>query len=458
MPQAFDAKQSVHDRTVEQWVDYIQTLHHREIELSLDRVARVYKRLYPDGLTCKIISVAGTNGKGSTAEIIASIYHQAGYKVGKFSSPHLLDFTERYSLNSENVSEAALLDAFAKIEQVRADIPITYFEFGALLAIEIFSSAEVDVAVMEVGLGGRLDAINILDADVALITSISIDHTAWLGDTIELIAAEKAGIARTDKPCIVGMRTPANSIVNHCNAIKAQLHTVGQGFDFILGDDDQSWSWFSNETERQLSQIPLPFSQAGVQLSNAAIAIQAVDLLNESLAVTDHAIVSGIDKASILARCQIINDQPLTILDVAHNQASVKRLRQFVDRQITAKSIHNGKVYAVCGMLQDKEIQQSLACLFDLVDYWHLASINNERGADADHLHSQLVNVSKEEQNIDLTFDQANVTKHENVIKAYEKLSKMVTHDDILIVFGSFFVAGDILSFLNKQEKLNNKI
>ena len=430
-------------RTVNEWVDYIQTLHHREIELSLERVNQVYRRLYPQGLNYKVISVAGTNGKGSTAEIIASIYNQSGFKVGKFSSPHLIEFGERYCINGHNASDRALMDAFTKIEQARADIPITYFEFGALLAIELFSTARVDVAVMEVGLGGRLDAINILDADVSLITSISIDHTAWLGDTVELIAREKVGIARSRKPCIVGIREPAKSIVGHCKNIDADLNILGQEFDYQAEDDDQSWSWRSKQTSRELTQLPLPFSQSGVQLSNAAIAIQAIESLSEFLFVDNQAIADGLEKAKILARCQIFNKSPLSILDVAHNESSVQRLRFFIDRQLALQSKQRVKVFAICGMLQDKEIAKSLSCLDGLVTDWHFATINNERGASADYLQNQLNSISD--------MSTKAITKHECVVKAYEEVLKMLTDEDILIVFGSFFVAGDILNIIAKH-------
>ena len=431
------------DRTVSEWVDYIQTLHHSEIELGVERVSKVYRRLYPDGMPCKVISIAGTNGKGSTAEIIASIYHQAGYKVGKFSSPHLIDFGERYLINGANASDQGLLDAFVKIEQARADIPITYFEFGALLAVELFCTAKVDVAVMEVGLGGRLDAINMLDADVALITSISIDHTAWLGNTIEKIAYEKVGIAREASPCVVGIREPAQSIIDYCDEIKSDLQVLGKSFDYQFEEGANQWSWQSNQSSRNLTQLPLPFSQSGVQLSNAAIAIQAVDLLNDTLLVSDQSIVDGIAKASILGRCQVFSQKPLTILDVAHNESSVQRLREFIDGQRRSKNMKQGHVYALCGMLKDKEVAQSLVCMAGLVDHWHLATIHNERGADAYYLQEQLNSVD--------TKSNKTISLHDSVNIAYDDVLKIVKPDDILIVFGSFFVVGDILKSTNKH-------
>ena len=434
------------ERSVQQWVDYIQTLHHREIELSLDRVRQVYQRLYPLGMSCKVITVAGTNGKGSTAEIIASIYAQSGCRVGKFSSPHLVDFAERYSINGSNVSNQALLDAFVKIEQARAEIPITFFEFGALLAIELFSAAEVDIAVMEVGLGGRLDAINIIDADVAIITSISIDHTAWLGNTVEEIGREKAGIARANRPCIVGIKQPPQSIIEYCAEIGANMQLLGRDFDYQESTEvTDSWFWSSAVLDKELGNLPLPFSQAGVQLSNASLAIHAVSLLNDELAVTDEQFAKGIEAASILARCQVVSESPLLILDVAHNESSMTRLRTFVDQKIASKGGRTDTtVYAVCGMLQDKEISKSLSCFLGLVDHWSFVTIDNERGASAEYLSSVFNEVSANEPS------SVSVNTYDKIAEAYYQVSKELTSNDILVVFGSFFVAGDILKLINK--------
>ena len=199
--------------TLGQWVEYIQTLHHREIELSLDRVREVYLRMYPNGLRYKIISLSGTNGKGSTAELLASVYRSSGYKVGKFTSPHLVNFNERFNLNGNAIDNERLLDAFSAVEKNRQQTPITFFEYGTLLAIELFAKSQVDVAIMEVGLGGRLDSVNILDADLSIVTSISVDHTSWLGNTVEEIAFEKVGIARKGKPLVLGLRKPPQNMI-----------------------------------------------------------------------------------------------------------------------------------------------------------------------------------------------------------------------------------------------------
>lgn len=451
---------SLNTRSLEQWVDYIQTLHHSEIELGLERVSEVYRRLYPDGVNYKVVTVAGTNGKGSTCELLASIYRCEGYRVGKFSSPHLIDFGERYQINRLNAAADILLPAFVKIEEARAEIPITFFEFSALLAVELFSRAQVDIAIMEVGLGGRLDAINVVDADVAIITSISIDHTAWLGNTIDAIAYEKAGIARTGKPCVVGIENTPQSIVNHCYDIAAQLFVLGRDFDYLYADETvNEWSWRSQET--QFSGLPLPFSQSDVQLSNAALAIFTTQLLANQLPMSSDSIVAGLSQATILARCQLVSSKPLVVLDVAHNESSVLRLRKFIDLQRRISMSDDGgsntidssgrvkpKVVAVCGMLKDKEVSKSLACLLSMVDQWHFATIDNERGASADYLRTQLEMANVSSQGAGSSADILVVNCHSTVEQAYNAAQQTLLENDTLVVFGSFFVAGDILRLL----------
>jgi len=429
--------------TIEQWFDYIQTLHSSEIELGIERVNEVYRRLYPAGMACKIISVAGTNGKGSTSELLSSIYHQAGYRVGKFTSPHLIDFGERYVINGCNAGEQAMLAAFNKIESVRGNTPITFFEYGALLAVELFSAAKVDVAIMEVGLGGRLDAVNMLDADLSIVTSISVDHTAWLGSSIEGIAREKVGIARANKPCVVGIEKTPQSIVDYCVEIGAQLHTIGQQFGFTYDSQKaEQWDcWFDDQTS--LAALPLPYQQDGVQLSNASVALQAVKLLLNSLPVTNESIYDGVRKAVILARCQVLSVEPLIVLDVAHNESSVTRLKSFVLNKLKAAEPCIN-VTAVCGMLKDKEIASSLAILAPIVDQWHFAGIDNERGASAAYLKQELA-LSAE---MPVGVPSEGITCHDKIITAYNHALKTIKPNDVIIVFGSFFVAGDILRSL----------
>ncbi len=436
--------------SISEWVDYIQTLHVREIDLSLERVRKVTLALYadmcPQGRPFKVISVAGTNGKGSTCEIIASIYRAANIKVGKFSSPHLVRFNERFSIDGFDANDHQLLDAFKTVESARGDTPITYFEYGFLLAIALFLNEKVDVAVMEVGLGGRLDAVNVLDADVAVITSIALDHTAWLGDTLDEIAFEKSGIARNFKPCVVGVREPQQSMLDHLNNIDAKQVLIGKHFDFTgLIKDAKSQvapSWSYDAEGLTLKELPLPFGQAGVQLSNASLAIAAVEQLGNDINVEDHHYRTGLDRAKLAGRCQLISSKPFVVLDVSHNEASIKRLNEFIESLDVA-----GQVIAVCGMLQDKQIVASLSRILSSVSQWHLATISGERGSSAAQINACLEQAC----NASGAGKPDLIALHDNAVKAYNKANETLTSDDCLLVFGSFYVVGDIISLLESS-------
>jgi len=439
-------------RTLDQWIDYIQTLHHRQIDLSLERVHEVYLRLITDGAPFSVITIAGTNGKGSTAEILSSIYCAAGVCVGKYSSPHLVRFNERYLINGSAVDDRQLLAAFEKVERVRGDIPITFFEFGTLIAIELFRNNNVDIAIMEVGLGGRQDAVNILDPDVAIVTSISKDHTAWLGDTIDDISYEKIGIARAETPCIIGIEKPSKRMTDYCDEIKANSLIVGQDFSYKLNGelnqktDELTWQWHNSEIDYQ--NLPLPFGQTGVQLSNASLAIQAIECMQNVFSVESETIRQGFIQASLAARCQIVSQDPLIVLDVSHNVSSVQRLVDFVSKQAQGRKAGStqDKFSVVCGMLKDKEIAASLSLVSPMVDQWYLASIEHERGSDSDHLSEIVKHIEPNSQ----------IKTYANVREAYKQAVANLKKCDTLVVFGSFFIAGDILKFLSETDNLSN--
>jgi len=423
-------------RTLQQWVDYIQTLHHRQIDLSLDRVRKVYLRLIPADTPFTVISIAGTNGKGSTAEMLSSIYTQAGYNVGKYTSPHLVYFNERYLINGQMVDDAELLAAFEKIEAVRGDVPITFFEFGTLIAIELFRQADIDIAVMEVGLGGRKDAVNVLDPDVAIITSISIDHTAWLGDNTDDISYEKVGIARPEVPCIVGINQPSTRITDYCDEIGANCLIVDQNFSYALSEQAEpaSWQWQNGRADYQ--NLPLPFGQTGVQLSNASVAVCAIECLQNKHVVKEGDVQKGLAQASLAARCQLISKDPLIVLDVSHNVSSVQRLVNFVRNQLQPADT---KISVICGMLNDKEVEASLSLISPIVKNWHLVTIDHERGSSSDQL-AEIVH------SIDASVQ---INTYANVKQAYQQVTNNLKNGDTLVVFGSFFIAGDILTILS---------
>lgn len=440
------------------WLEYIQSQHVREIDMSLARVQQVYQRLLPKGLQCKVISIAGTNGKGSTAELLSSIYHNAGYRVGKFTSPHLLVFNERFEVSGVPVADDIILTLLPRIEQVLDKITLTYFEYCTLLAILIFAESSVDIAVMEVGLGGRLDSVNVLDADVSIITNISIDHTDWLGDSIELISLEKAGITRPGKPCVIGMHEPPQVMLDFLAQNNVPIWRRSVHFDVEFSSDlpndsfsdpssissgnssenssgnKGSWCW-QNETQT-LDQLPFPFQQNDVQIDNAAAVIQAIQLLNDDLPIRHAQLSAGISSAVLAGRCQIIQTSPLIIVDVSHNEASVARLANFIKQQP-----FGGKCYAVCGMLEDKKIAQSLKQIAPSIDVWSIGTINHPRGADARHLAQELhasLGVAKD--NLIETSD--------SIVKAYDKVVSQLFKDDCLVVFGSFFVVSDIIAHI----------
>jgi dihydrofolate synthase/folylpolyglutamate synthase len=421
-------------RSVAQWVDYIQTLHHREIELSLQRVRDVFLRMFPDGLPYKVISLSGTNGKGSTAELLASIYRQAGYQVGKFTSPHLVKFNERFNLNGESIDDLRLLQSFERVEAHREDTTITFFEFGTLLAIDLFASSQVDIAIMEVGLGGRLDSVNILDADVSVVTSISIDHTAWLGNTIEQIAFEKVGIARKGRPLVLGLTEAPDSMLNYASNIAAQVSQIGQQYDFEELNGDDTWQW--KASKMTLDNLPLPFQQRGVQLSNCSAALEAIRLMSSIFPVDKASICKGIEKARILGRCQVLKHNPEIILDVSHNQSSVARLSEFLGANLS--SAFDGRTVAVCGMLRDKEIAISLEQINNQVDEWHVATIHNDRGSLASEISAVLSSMSV-----------SRVCQYDCVEDAYDAALGTLTVNDRLVVFGSFHIVGDILDHVS---------
>ncbi|GAA6138418.1 bifunctional tetrahydrofolate synthase/dihydrofolate synthase [Arenicella sp. 4NH20-0111] len=416
--------------SVEAWVDYIQTLHAREIDLSLERVDLVYRSLFPAGVPFKVISVAGTNGKGSTSELLLSLLLESGFCAAKFTSPHISHFNERFNVGGIDVADEALLSAFRLVEETRGDVAITYFEYGVLLACIIFAQANVDIAILEVGLGGRLDAVNVVDSDIAIITSISLDHTDWLGDTLEKIAFEKVGIARESAPCVVGVRKPQKSMMNHLASIKAVPNVLEQEFRGSLVETN-SWEYSSEHST--VGNLPLPFGQSGVQLDNACLAIRALELLDPHLLANTESIASGIGRAALVGRCQIISEHPLIVLDVAHNEASVERLSNF----LAARNIA-GRIVGVCGMLKDKEIGVCFEILSDQIDVWHFAGIDAPRGASAEYLLSVLRGSRS-------LFSGGSASIHNNVTQAYKAAMVQLREDDCLVVFGSFYIAGDII-------------
>ncbi|MFZ4258181.1 bifunctional tetrahydrofolate synthase/dihydrofolate synthase [Raoultella terrigena] len=353
------------------WLSYLEHLHSKTIDLGLTRVNEVAGRMAVVKPAPFVFTVAGTNGKGTTCRTLESVLMAAGYRVGVYSSPHLVRYTERVRVQGEELPEAAHTASFAEIEAARGEISLSYFEFGTLSALWLFKQAQLDVVILEVGLGGRLDATNIVDADVAVVTSIALDHTDWLGSDRESIGREKAGIFRSGRPAIVGEPDMPHTIADVAAEKGAMLRR--RGVDWRYASGEQGWD-FSDE-QGTLAGLPLP----QVPMPNAATALAA--LRASGLTVSEQAIRDGIRQAMLPGRFQIIGEAPRVILDVAHNPHAAAYLAGRL------KSLpKTGRVLAVIGMLHDKDIAGTLANLMAEVDCWYCAPLEGPRGATAEQL------------------------------------------------------------------------
>lgn len=379
-----------------------------------------------------VIAVSGTNGKGSTVAIIEAILRAAGYRVGAYTSPHLIRYNERICVQGVPVSDAALIEALARIETARGTTPLTYFEFGTVAALDFFRSAAVDVAVLEVGMGGRLDAVNAVDADVAVVCSIGIDHIAWLGSDRESIGREKAGIFRATQPAICSDPAPPSSIEQFAEVIGADFWQLGR--NFFVERDDAGWTLRHKEHVR--SGLPYPALRGDYQLNNAAGAIMALEQLGERFPVTQAHIRDGLHGSAIAGRFQVLPGAPIRVLDVAHNAQAAKALAETLGQQHVL-----GKTYAVFGMLIDKAITDVARAMADTVDHWYIAPLSSARSATTEQLAESLVRGGIS----------APITAFADARTAYEAAQRLADPIDRIVVFGSFYIVGDILSTLKSR-------
>ena len=410
--------QQSQSRSLVDWLSYLEQIHPVNIDMGLERVGAVARRMGLTRLPFKVITVAGTNGKGSSCAMAASILMAAGYKVGVYSSPHLLRFTERVRIDGAELSDSEHCAAFAEVEAARGEIALTFFEFATLAGLWLFCRAAPDVLLLEVGLGGRLDATNVVESDVAMITSIALDHCDWLGDTREAVAVEKAGVYRAGKPAISGEPNPPATIASEAARIGASLRQVGRDFQ----GDEHHTGWDYHGLNHWLG-LPKP----ALPLMNAVTVLAALESLGLPLA--ESAIREGLASARLAGRMQRLQTAPLVIVDVAHNPHSAAYLASQL-RQIPGK----GKRRAVVGMLKDKDMAGSLAELDGLIDQWFLASLTGPRAATAE----QLAVALGDGQGPAATFD--------GVSAAYLAALSASSPDDMVIVFGSFYTVADVLA------------
>lgn len=409
-----------------------ESSHPLVIDLGLERAARVFDALTPDYVKPLTITVAGTNGKGSSIAYLEAIYIAQGYRVGAYTSPHILKYNERIKIDGKPVSDEQICEAFARIESVRGNTSLSYFEFGTLAALDIFRHAGVDVQLLEVGLGGRLDAVNIVDPDVALITSISIDHVEWLGGTREAIGREKAGIFRAAIPAIIGDPEPPESLIQSAIEQHASLYCIGK--DFAYKKQETGWNWFS--ADRQMLQLPEPGLKGEHQYRNASAVILAVAKMAERLPVTEASIRQGLAYVHLAGRFQLIDGEIPVLLDVGHNPQAVSTLADYVTAVFPGRRIH-----AVFSMMKDKDIAGVLDIMDHVVYDWFFAPLANPRAA-SETMMREIFSQSPVSR---VSFGFAGFTE------AFAAAKKQSREGDLLLVFGSFFLVSECLvEFENK--------
>ena len=424
-------------RDLASWLLYQEQAYPRVIDLGLERLQAVLERLRWRRPDVPVITVAGTNGKGSVGAYTASILRSAGYRSGLFTSPHLRDYRERIRIGESQVSAEALVAAFERIEAARGDIGLTFFEYNTLAAILVFEAAHLDAWVLEIGLGGRLDAVNSIDPDVAVVVSIGFDHQEFLGDTLEAIGAEKAGIFRGGRPAVLGSQDMPESVLRTAADVGARLKRLGR--DFSPEREPGASHWRYRGARWDLSDLPLPALFGSTQLDNASTAIAALEELDSRLTITPQAIAGGLRRAQLPARFQIIaptrSSDPIWILDVAHNQSAARVLAGNL-RVLPAR----GKTLAVFGVLADKDARAIVVELAPVVDHWWFAATHGPRGLSDAAVAERVGDLVSGRYSLGGSFAQC-----------CERAREAAGPADRIVAFGSFHSVGPVLDWLEAQ-------
>lgn len=414
---------------LEEWLDWQETLHPTGMHLGLGRCRWLKTQLGWERLPFPVVMVAGTNGKGSTVAFLDALYQAGGYRTGTYTSPHLVRYNERIQVSGEEARDDAIMRAFARVDEARGETVITYFEFGTFAAVDIFLRAQVDIAILEVGIGGRLDAVNVFDPDVSVITPIGIDHVKWLGPSRESAGREKAGIMRKGKPTVISDSNPPRSLSRVAREIDSIPFQLGEAFR--IQREKFHWDWYGPDCSHL--KLPYPSLLGSFQISNAAGAIMVTECLAERLPLAIRHLREGIGAAHILGRFQVVPGEPSVILDVAHNPHAAKVLANSLARNPCA-----GLTRVVVGMLADKEHSEVLAPLVGLADGWYVAGLADTRGVDAETLSTDLCKM--------VTPDVVHV--HDDVISALLAALDASACGDQVLVFGSFYTVGEAIEKL----------
>ena len=416
--------------TLAQWLAHIERVHPARIALGLDRVGAVKARLALEP-SFPILTVGGTNGKGSTCAMLEAILSEAGYRVGCYTSPHLLRYNERVRIGRAEAGDAALAEAFSAVESARGDIELTYFEFGTLSAVLLFVEAGVDVAVLEVGLGGRLDAVNAFDADCAVVTAIDIDHVDYLGADREAIGREKAGIFRGGRSAVCSDTDPPASLIRHAQDIGAGLLRIGR--DFGAKVQGRHWQYWGPRGAR--SALPHPVLRGACQLENAAAAITALECMWDRLPIAVNDIRQGLLQAELAGRFQVVPGRPAIVLDVAHNLHAARALAANL-----AAMKCTGSTCCVFAMLADKDIAGVAAAVAPAISRWFIAGLDAPRGAGVEDIESALARAGITAR-----------TRCASVADAFTQACDMAGEDDRILVFGSFYTVASVMLLLNQR-------
>ncbi|MDH5387618.1 MAG: bifunctional tetrahydrofolate synthase/dihydrofolate synthase [Gammaproteobacteria bacterium] len=415
------------------WLDWQATLHPVEINLGLERIVDVLQRMgLANQFACPLIMVAGTNGKGSTVSLLESMATAAGLNVACYTSPHITHYNERIRINGENIDDDSLCQSFQRIDQARAEIALTYFEFGTLAAIDLCMRAKADLVIMEIGLGGRLDAVNVMEPDVSIITSIAIDHTDWLGDNREDIAREKAGIMRAGKPAICGETDAPDSLLEVAEQKSAEFFQIGQQYTI---EHSSCNNWSLQSPFGGMKDLPYPVLQGDFQIGNAATAIVALQALAAKLTISDEHIKQGLLNAQLHGRFEKLHDQPLVIADVAHNPHAVSSLVA----QLRTQAI-KGSSRVVIAMLADKPVDEVIALLLPVTDYWYSAGLEAEsRGLSAQAMADKIKHALNKNESLAQTSTDVKLCPELTVTAAIAAAMRDADPEDEIIILGSFY-------------------
>ena len=419
---------------LQEWLDWQQTLHPKNIDFKLERIKSVYEKLDIERIADKVIIVAGTNGKGSTVAILESILFENNFSVGTFTSPHIKRYNERIKIGKEEVTSSELIESFKIIDKLRGDTTLTYFEFATLTAFYLFSKKNLDYVVLEVGLGGRLDATNIIDSNLSIITSIGIDHTEFLGTTIDSIALEKAGVMRSFAPCIYADKSPPSVLLSY--AKKNGSNFLYNQNDFFTKISNKTWTWKSNLGKELI--LPLLPLRGDFQYNHAAAALQALEIIEPIVLDNIKLLSKGIENISLIGRYQKISSDPEIIIDVAHNADSAEKLMDNLNKERKKNTI------AVIGVLKDKDVYSLIKPMINHVDKWYCGTINSDRGMNSEEIKTRM----------STSINQENIKTFDSINKACSQAIASLGKNDRLIVYGSFYTVSE---FLDYYELISNR-